>query len=122
MVIINNVNIISESSLEAEIIVTDGINELICFSQPCKLIANQRLTEQLYCFNNKNLIRSNCQEYYIEKLKEPLAYNLIGKLIDKKNNLVIVGEIVLKLEEASIPKDILENEYVSFYCQRIDIY
>ncbi len=113
---------ISESALEAEVLITDGLNELICFSQPCNLIANQRITEHVYCFNNKNVIRADNEDCHIEKQKEALAYNMIAKLIDKKNNLVKVGEIVLQLEEGSIPKDILEDEYISFYCQRIDIY
>jgi hypothetical protein len=113
---------ISESALEAEVLITDGLNELVCFSQPCNLMVNQRITEPVYCFNNKNVVRAANEECHIEKQKEALAYNLVGKLADKKNNLVKVGEIMVQLEQGSIPKDILENEYISFYCQRIDIY
>lgn len=122
MVTISKITMISESSLEAEVLVTDGFIELVCFSQPCDFVVNKILTEPVYCFNNKNVVRFLSEKCHIEKLKESLAYNIFGKLIDKKNYLVKVGEIVLQLEEDSIPKDILENEYVSFYCQRIDIY
>lgn len=122
MVKVSKVTMISKISLEAEVLITDGFNELVCFSQPCNLIVNQSLTEPVYCFGNKNIVRAVSEECHIDKLKESLAYNLVGKLIDKKNNLVKIGEILLQLEENCIPKDILENEYVSLYCQRIDIY
>ncbi|MEG1002724.1 MAG: hypothetical protein RSF37_04915 [Clostridium sp.] len=122
MVIISKISIISETSLEAEVTITDGFNELVCFSQPCNFKLNQKLIEPVYCFNNKQVVRYSGNEYQIEKLKEPLAYNLVGKLIDKKNCLIKIGEISLQLEEYSIPKDVLENEYIRFYCQRIDIY
>ena len=122
MVIVSKINIISKNSLEAEVTITDGINELVCFSQPCNFKLNQILVEPAYCFNNKYVVRSTSNKYSIEKLKEPLAYNLVVKIIDKKNCLIQIGQIILQLEEHSIPKDILENEYISCYCQRIDIY
>ena len=122
MVTIKNITMISESSLEAEVLITDGVNELVCFSQPCNLILKQIITEPVYCFNNKNVVRANNYDWNIKKNKDGLSYNIIGKLIDKKNNLVNVGKIVIQLEDGSIPKDILEGEYISFYCQRIDIY
>lgn len=122
MLKIKNINMISESALEAEVSITDGVNELICFSQPCNLAVNQVITEPVYCFNNRNVIKSDNEKFYIEKQKEELSYNIIAKLIAKKNNLAKVGEIVLQLEDGTIPIDILEGEYISFYCQKIDIY
>ena len=41
MVIVSKINIISKNSLEAEVTITDGINELVCFSQPCNFKLNQ---------------------------------------------------------------------------------
>lgn len=122
MITINNITMISEVSLEAEVSITDGINELVCFSHPCNLTVNQRIKEPVHCFNNKNVVRADNDNCHIEKQKYSLAYNISGKLIDIKNNLVKVGEIVVQLESGAIPKDILEDEYISFYCQRIDIY
>jgi len=122
MVTVRKITMISKSSLEAEVIITDGFNELICFSQPCNFSVNQKLIEPVYCYNNKNVVRSFSEEYDTEKLEEKFSYKLVGKLTDKKNYLVNIGDLALQLEVGSLPKDILENEYVSFYCQRIDIY
>ena len=84
MLKIKNINMISESALEAEVSITDWVNELICFSQPCNLAVNQVITEFVYCFNNRNVIKSDNEKFYIEKQKEELYYNIIAKLIDKK--------------------------------------
>ena len=67
MITIKNINMISEIALEAEVSITDGINGLICFSQPCHLAANQAITEPVYCFNNRNVIKSDNENFYIEK-------------------------------------------------------
>ena len=48
------------------------------------------------------------------------AYKLQGKLVDIKKRLMIIGKIVIELED-NIPKDIKENEFVELNVMRIDL-
>lgn len=122
MIRISEVSWISQNAMEAEITITDGVYELVCFSQPCSLKINQQISEPIYCMNNTNVVRSKSEEYYIGKLKDVFGYNITGKLIDGNGGFVKVGEIVIQLEKGSLPGGVKENEYLNFNCQRLDIY
>ena len=43
-----------------------------------------------------------------------------GKVLSKKERIVCVGELKIRLDE-SIPNDISDGEYVSFEVQRLDL-
>lgn len=121
MIKIKKIKYISIEAKEAEILISDGKYELICFSQPYDEDIDKKI-EVLNCYNNQFVMRADTMECLIEKLIEPFAYRIIGKVINSNKNIVKIGEILLQLEEYAIPKDIKENEYISFYVQRIDIY
>lgn len=112
----------SKDALEATVLISDDKYEFECFSQPCKLRLNQEIEEYIYCFNNKNIIKVSERECIINKHYESLAYYIVGCIVDKDEGLVKVGNIMIKLEENSIPKDIVKYDYISFYTQRLDIY
>lgn len=122
MVKISNLFWISKDAMEAEVTITDGIYEIVCFSQPCDLKINQQIFEPIYCMNNTNVVKSENEEFYVEKLKETFEYNITGKLIDRKCGLVEVGNIIIQLEKGSLPGGVEENKYLNFNCQRLDIY
>ncbi|MGL5515139.1 MAG: hypothetical protein ACRDBM_18160 [Sporomusa sp.] len=122
MVRISNLSWISQDAMEAEITITDGVYELVCFSQPCNFIKGQQISEPIHCMNNTNVVRSKNKEYYIGKLKGVFDYNITAKLIDENCGLVKIGKIIIELEKGSLPGDIEENEYLNFDCQRLDIY
>lgn len=119
---IKKVNWISQEALEAEVIVTDGEFEIICFAQPLNYLEESELIEPIYCLNVSNLVRSEKAEYSIEKLDAPFAYRVIGKLIDKNYEKVKLGELLLELDNNLLPGDINEGDFLSFCCQRLDIY
>lgn len=122
MTSVSKITWISVNALEAEVTITDGIFEVQCFSQPCNMIINQKVDNLIYCYNNSNVEKVDSNEFKVEKLYQPFAYKMIGKVIDKKELIVRIGDVKIQLEEGSIPRDIEENDYISFYCQRIDIY
>ncbi|KRQ88047.1 hypothetical protein ABG79_00214 [Caloramator mitchellensis] len=122
MVKISKVKWLSESALEAEVTVSDGTYDLKCFSQPFKKEQGRILNEPIYCFNNKNVVKSLENKYVVEKLSESFAYKLTGKFTNKHDCLVQLGEIIIQLEQGVIPNDIEVGEYINFYCQRLDLY
>ena len=119
---IKKINWISQEALEAEVVVTDGELEIMCFAQPLNYLEENELIEPIYCFNVSNLVKTEKSEYSIEKLDDNFAYRLIGKLIDKHDEKVKLGELLLELDNNLLPGDINEGDFISFCCQRLDIY
>ena len=102
---------------EAEIIVSDGYYEILCYAQPFEKKDGQFT---LLGFMAKDIRKSLNNNYLIEKdLTNYFAYKLQGKLINVKNGLVAIGEIIIRIEER-IPNDIRENDFIEFTVLRID--
>ncbi|GAA0694846.1 hypothetical protein [Clostridium cadaveris] len=122
MVRITKINWLSKEALEAEVTVSDGRFELVCFSQPFNYALNDTVKTSLYCYAVSNVIREQNDEFKVEKLYESFAYILTGKLINKKDSVVEIGDVIVEIEKSDLPGDIEEGNYISFNCKRIDIY
>ena len=108
-------------SEEADVIVTDGCFQVLCFCHPCTVQVGQILTKPLWPFDENDVMRSSNHEYKIQKTQHSyFSYDLIGKLINKEHGIVVIGELYFDLA-GSVPKDIEENEYIEFSVSRIDI-
>lgn len=107
-------------SLEAEVIITDGHYDLRCFTYPLELKKGDLLNFYIMIFNSKNVVRTYEKEYFVEKLHGPFDYNLTGELINRKEGIVKIGEIYLEGLD-KIPGDIIEGDFVSFECWRLDL-
>ena len=62
-------------------------------------------------------VRQHCA---VSKLPPCFAYHMTGKVLSKKERIVCVGELKIRLDEY-IPNDISDGEYVSFEVQRLDL-
>ncbi|WP_026683878.1 hypothetical protein [Heyndrickxia coagulans] len=116
---IKNIEWISKEALEAEVIVTDGETEIRCFAQPLNYAEGCVLKNPIYCFNVSDIIKAKRPKYTIERLDEYFSYRFTGKLVNKAK--VIVGKFLLELDN-KIPGDINEGDFISFLCQRLDIF
>lgn len=117
-----NIIWLSQEALEAEVIVSDGAHNIMCFSQPFQCEIGDELDGPLYCFNVTELVKSKDNIPYIEKLNDHFSYRLTCKLHDKENLQVMLGNLLIELDNDTIPGDILEDDFITFECQRIDIY
>ncbi|WP_251862608.1 hypothetical protein [Clostridium sp. Marseille-Q2269] len=122
MIKITKINWLSKEALEAEVTVNDGKFELICFSHPFKYDLNDFIKTALYCYDISNVMRVEKCEFKVEKLYESFAYNLTGKLANKEDGIVEIGNIKIEVQNTDLPGDIEEDDYISFNCKRIDIY
>lgn len=118
---IKKINWISQEVSEAEVIVTDGELEIMCFAQPLNYLEENELLEPIYCLDVSDLVKAELSEYRIEKLDDNFSYSFLGQLIDKRDEKVKVGGLLLELDY-NIPGDINEGDFISFNCQRLDIY
>jgi len=119
---VKTINWIDQDSREAEVIVSDGHIELLCFSHPFKKNINEKLKEPIHCFDANNVVLSKEQVIYANKRDNFFSYSLCGKLVDRKNKLVCLRDIKLCLENAHISSDIPNDSYVEFDVSRLDIY
>ena len=113
---------IDQDSNEAEVMVSDGCIELLCFSHPFKKNINEKLEEPIHCFNVDNVVIARDKTSCVNKSSSYFGYSLCGKLVDRNSKLVYLGNIKLCLENAYISNDILEGNYVEFDVSRLDIY
>jgi len=116
---IKNIEWISKEALEAEVIVTDGETEIRCFAQPLNYTEGYVLKNPIYCLNVSDLMKAEKPKYTIEKLDEYFSYRFTGKLVHKEK--VLVGKFILELDN-EIPGDINDGDFITFLCQRLDIF
>jgi len=113
---------IDKEALEAEVIVSDGTFEVLCFAHPLTYEEGSELNGPIRCLDATNIVKSDKNEYTVEKSADYFSYVLTGKLVDKINGLVMVGGLMFEVDKDMLPGDIKEGEYISFYCDRLDLY
>lgn len=120
MVSVKEINWISKEALEAEVIVTDGQFELLCFSHPLEKEKGEQLTEPLSALDPDKVVRLETPRLHIKKLDNTFDYLIEGKLIDKESGHVRLGEIIIAVGSHAIPGDLEDGDYISFICDRLD--
>ncbi len=108
-----------EAAQEADILVTDGQHEILCYAHP---FINQDINKfMLEAFMTENVIKvEDKKDVSINKIdKGYYAYKICGRIIDIDKRLVSIGNIVIKIEDI-IPKDIINNDFIEFSVLRVD--
>ena len=105
---------------EADLIISDGIYELLCY---CSIYQNElkamsRINE-IESFLCDNILRVETKEYLIIKQKEFYSYHLQGKVLDVDKHIVCIGSIMIKLD-TPLPGDIKNQEFIEFDVVRLD--
>ena len=122
MVKIESIGWLSKEALEAAVVVTDGQFKLLCFCQPFDKRKGERLIEPLHAFDARDIVRVTTPMSCIKKLDHTFDYIINGKLLDRETGYVKLGGIIIEIDKCSIPGDIDSGNYVSFACDRLDIY
>ena len=109
-----------EDSGEADLIVSDGSYDVICF---CSIFHNELQImpkiKEIETFMCDGIMRINDENYLIDKKIDYYSYHLQGKVLDVDKCIVSVGNIILKLDKP-IPKDIKNYEFIEFDVLRLD--
>lgn len=103
---------------EADMLISDGEFEILCYAFPFENKNPNNFT--LEAFMTKDIIR--VEDKSCSVIKSPdgyYAYYLRGKIINIKQRLVAIGNIIINLDD-DIPKDIKNNEFIEFFVLRID--
>lgn len=119
---VQNIKWISKEAQEAEVIITDGKYNICCFSQPFNGVIGDYLTEALHAYNLSEISQLEQHNTKIIKLSGTFNYLVEGKIIDKKLQLIKIGGITIDISDSYLPNDINEGDYISFECERIDLW
>ncbi|HEL2041346.1 TPA: hypothetical protein U1B40_000878 [Streptococcus suis] len=120
MLIIKDIIWISEEIGEADVVVTDGIYEIRCFSHPFHQRKGEKVSGTLSVFEHSNLKRSKTTEYISEHLGNG-KYFLVARLLDAEEGIVQIGEMQIHDIEG-IPEEIEKGEYIQFVAPRVDLW
>ena len=119
---IKRIDSFDNDSGEADLIVTDGIHELLCYCCPfeneSEIMPNIKLIESFLC---ENIMRVDDKEYLIVKHKSFYSYHLQGQVLDINKHIVCIGKIIINLDRP-LPKDIKNGDFIEFDVLRLDSY
>lgn len=112
---------IDKHSGEADIIVSDGVFELICYNYQLTKIDINMEVEELSILSVEHIVKADSLDCLIEKLPSYYAYHLQGKVVDTNNSIINIGNLKVNLDKP-LPGDIMEDDFVEFNTQRIDCF
>lgn len=122
MIRISKINWLSEEAKEAEVCLFDGNFSITTFSHPFKHGIEHSIELPLYTLNAKEIYSlNNLKTSLVERVGETFEYKFSGRVINKGLNQILVGEFIIQLD-LSLPNDINIADYVSFICDRVDLY
>ncbi len=105
---------------EADILISNGTFELLCYAMPYQTEDFNKSNNLLYAFMTENVMRATENSYKVKKLQNGYySYHLQGKIIRLQKPLVTIGNILLEIDGV-IPQDIKEGEFIEFTVMRID--
>ena len=105
---------------EAEVIVSDGVYEVLCYAFPIDAVRIGMAISGLSGYSCSNVVRAVKRRYAVSKLSPYFAYSMTGKVFSIQERIIHVGDLKVSLD-AYIPNDISNGEYVSFDVQRLDL-
>jgi hypothetical protein len=114
---------ISFAGKEAELIMTDGKNECLVFSQPCQVALGENVNDFLHAMDVEGFMRTAETLEKITRVSEISYFShfCVARVIDIKKNIVAVGQIKIKLDY-DIPDWSIEEDLVEFSCDRLDLW
>lgn len=105
---------------KAEVIVSDGEYELLCYAFPIAAVEIGMPVSGLSGFSCSDVVRAENPYCAVTKLPSYFAYHMTGILFSKQKRTVRVGGLEISMD-AHIPNDLSDGEYVSFDVQRVDL-
>ncbi|MDE7454209.1 MAG: hypothetical protein K2M64_00065 [Clostridia bacterium] len=114
---------LDKDDIDADIIVSDGKFDLLCYAWECENSVGDTNFELSPLMGHADIMTGDKREYKIQKLEDGhFDYKLQGKLIDieKCRGKVQIGAIVIK-DVCWIPRDIKVGDYIEFTVIRLDV-
>lgn len=118
---IEKIEWIDEDIKEADVTISDGTYSVICFACPFILHENDLFQDRISCLDVEYVLKAFESNPIVEKRDDAYSYFLRGKLIDRENKIIKIGEIEIDISDADVPGDIREGDIIEFIVSRLDI-
>ena len=117
---IKEIKDIDKFSGEADVIVTDGTYELLCYYYLGGFVDINMPIKSISALFTENIMRSEEKRSLIERTDHYYSYHLCGCVEDVKIPKMSIGKISITLDHP-LPKDIEIGEYIELDVQRLDV-
>ncbi len=121
MVFIKKILWFDVTSEEAQVIVSDGEIDVICFSHPFTRKLLEPLHTPVCCLDISHIVISKERAMCAIKNGSYWGYWVRGKLLHRKLGKVCVGKIILEVDASCIPCDIIDGAVIEFEVSRFDL-
>lgn len=118
MIDIVKIEWLSIEEKEAEVYLSDGKFNIRVFAHPFEI--HDRIKLPIYSMNTRNIFISD-NIFLLENINNSFEYNVSGCVIDKSNGIIKVGDFLIEIDEP-LPEDIEKGNFVSFRCDRLDLW
>ena len=118
---IKNVEYLDKSRNECFLTLVNKDAELVCFSDMKEFSCEEEINIPLETLSVNNVVICNDETEMILK-KGDHSYNIIGRLINKVEGIIITKSFLIHLDPGVIPNDINDNDYIYFEVNRFDLY
>lgn len=105
---------------EADVVITDGKYEVICFAHPFNQKVGDEIFDTISVFESSNFEKSDKSIGDIRHLGNG-RYFFVARLMDVEEGIVQIGEIVIH-DIDGIPPNIKKDEFVQFIAERVDLW
>ena len=117
---IKEIKDIDKFSGEADVIVTDGTYELLCYYFLGGSVDIDMPVKSISALLTENIMRAEEERFSIKKMDHYYSYHLCGCVEDIKIPKISIGKMSIALDRP-LPKDIEIGEYIGFDVQRLDV-
>lgn len=104
---------------EADIYVTDGDFQVLCYVSDMKTLKSNEAVSLVCAYGCSNVQLSDVKHFELHKLHDHYAYSFVGRILSKSNRLICIGKINIELD-TEIPNDCSIGDYVEFSVIRLD--
>lgn len=116
---------ISVAGKEAELLITDGKNECLAFSQPCDIALGAKINGCLHALDVEDFKRASDKLTPETIIRIPewgyFYHYCVATVVDVEKNIVSIGKIIIELD-FDIPAWTKAGDLVEFNCARLDIW
>ena len=117
---IKRIESFDKESGEADVYVSDGTYEVLCYSCSFNEALKSKQIDCIYALGCEDVYKSSLQSFDMIKNQSYYAYSFVAQVISKSLKRVRVGELIIEID-SYIPNDIFDGEYVWCSAQRFDI-
>ncbi|NMH87389.1 hypothetical protein [Flavivirga algicola] len=112
MIKIYKVKWLSKEAGEAEVYLSDGYFNLMCFCHPFNQAIGDSVPQPLYTLNVKDIFILDDEEIFsVTKEEDSFDYKLTGQVINKDENQIKIGEFILELDNP-LPNDVQVRDFI----------